>query len=59
MPTIHIVTNSHRFEGSGEVEAGVHVVTVSVASFWKEWALFDLFIGPMDRSVACVGKMQQ
>ena len=27
------ITNSHRFEGSGEVEAGVHVVTVCVASF--------------------------
>ena len=29
--TIHIVTNSHRFEGSGEVEAGVHTVMVCVA----------------------------
>ena len=24
--------------------------------FLKEWALFDLFIGPMGRSVACVGE---
>ena len=22
----------------------------------KEWSPFDLFIGPMDRSVACVGE---
>ena len=29
----HIITNSHRFEGSGEVDAGVHVVTVRVACF--------------------------
>ena len=29
----HIITNSHRFEGSGEVEAGVHVVTVCVTCF--------------------------
>ena len=27
----HIITNSHWFEGSGEVEARVHVVTVRVA----------------------------
>ena len=24
--------------------------------FLKRWALFDLFIGPMGRSVACVGE---
>ena len=24
--------------------------------FLKEWALFDLFTGPMGRSVACVGE---
>ena len=29
----HIITNSHRFEGSGEVDAGVHVVTVCFACF--------------------------
>ena len=29
----HIEMNPHRFEGSGEVEAGVHVVMVRVASF--------------------------
>ena len=31
--TIHIVTNLDRFEGSEEVEAAVHVVTVCVACF--------------------------
>jgi hypothetical protein len=51
----HIITNSHRFEGSGEVEAGVNVVTVRVPCFWSS-ALFDLFVGPMGRSVACVGE---
>ena len=29
----HIITNSHQFEGTGEVEAGVHVVMVRVAYF--------------------------
>ena len=53
---LHIVTNSHRFEGSGEVEAGLHAVTVRVACVWKECAPFDLFIGPMSRSVARVGE---
>ena len=38
------------------MDGGVHVVTVRVACFWKEWALSDLFIGPMDRSVAYVGE---
>ena len=31
--TIHIITNSHPFEGSKEVDAVVHVVTVRVACF--------------------------
>ena len=43
----HIITNAYRFEGLGEVDGEVHVVTVRVACFWKEWALSDLFIGPM------------
>ena len=29
----HIIMNSHPFKGSGEVEAGAHVVTVCVACF--------------------------
>ena len=45
----HIMTNAYRFEGLGEVDGGVHVVTVRVACFWKEGALSDLFIGPIGR----------
>lgn len=39
----HIITNSHRFEGSGEVEAGVHVVTVRVACFWRSGCCLTCF----------------
>ncbi|KIJ92959.1 hypothetical protein K443DRAFT_684887 [Laccaria amethystina LaAM-08-1] len=38
----HIITNSHRFEGSGEVEAGVNVVT-------DQWVDRSLVLGKMQQ----------
>ncbi|KIJ92958.1 hypothetical protein K443DRAFT_125763 [Laccaria amethystina LaAM-08-1] len=38
----HIITNSHRFEGSGEVEAGVNVVT-------DQWVDRSLVLGRMQQ----------
>ena len=54
----HIITNSHRFEGSGEVEAGVHVVTVCVACFERSGRCLTCLYDQWGRSLV-LGKMQQ